>query len=133
MHPLEDLHRSLRVAAMLLDLAASQVRDGKLLPVKGNIRTVGEALAAIFEVQQAIYKQAPELGLERTYEEPSEEVRLANRRLGEAMLEADELSEAGRIQDARAVLERFSSEDPSEAHRALALLQLARYENQDGA
>lgn len=49
MHPLENLHRLLRVAAMLLDGAAGQIRDAHLSPVRSNIRKVGEALAAIFE------------------------------------------------------------------------------------
>ena len=133
MHPLESLHRSLRVAAMLLDSAAGQVRDAKLLPVKKNIRTIGEALVAVFEIQQAIYKQSPELNLERKYEDPPEEVRLANRRLGEVMVAADEFADQGRFEEARAVLARFSTEDPSEYHRHLAALQLERYEGSVGA
>ena len=133
MHPLESLHRSLRVAAMLLDSAAGQVRDAKLLPVKTNIRKIGEALAAVFEVQRAIYKQSPELNLERKYEDPPEEVRLANRRLGEAMSAADDFADQGNFEEARAVLAKFSVEDPSEYHRQLAALQLARYKGPDGA
>ncbi len=124
MHPLEDLHRTLRVAAMLLDAAAGQVRDAKLLPVKENIRTIGESLAAIFEVQQVIYKQEPELRLERQYEEPPEEVRLANRRLGEAMIAADDLADGGKLKEARELLVKFAAEDPSEYHRKLAMLQV---------
>jgi hypothetical protein len=133
MHPLEDLHRTLRVAAMLLDSAAGQIRDAKLLPVKQNIRTIGESLASVFEVQQVIYKQMPELGLEPKYEEPPEEVRLANRRLGEAMIAADDLAEAGRLKDAKALLARFAAEDPSQYHRQLAMLQLQRYEEEPDA
>ena len=133
MHPLEDLHRTLHVAAMLLDVAAGQVRDAKLLPIKGNIRSIGESLAAIYEVQQAIYKQRPELGLERRYEEPPEEVRLANKRLGEAMIAADELADAGKLKEAREHLARFAADDPSEYHRRLALLQLARYDDNPDA
>jgi len=133
MHPLEDLHRTLRVAAMLLDVAAGQVRDAKLLPVKENIRTIGESLAAIFEVQQVIYKQEPELRLERQYEEPPEEVRLANRRLGEAMIAADDLADAGKLKEARELLLKFAAEDPSDYHRKLAMLQVERYEDDPDA
>jgi hypothetical protein len=133
MHALEDLHRTLRVAAMLLDVAAGQVRDAKLLPVKENIRTIGESLAAIFEVQQVIYKQAPELRLERQYEEPPEEVRLANRRLGEAMIAADDLADARKLKEARELLVKFAAEDPSEYHRKLAMLQVERYEDDPDA
>jgi hypothetical protein len=133
MHALEDLHRTLRVAAMLLDLAAGQIRDAKLLPVKENIRTIGESLAAVFEVQQVIYKQAPELKLERQYDEPPEEVRLANRRLGEAMIAADDLADAGKLKEARELLVKFAAEDPSEYHRKLAMLQVERYEDDPDA
>ena len=133
MHPLEDLHRTLRVAAMLLDVAAGQVRDAKLLPVKENIRAIGECLAAIFEVQQVIYKQEPELRLERQCEEPPEEVRLANRRLGEAMIAADDLADAGKLKEARELLLKFAAEDPSEYHRKLAMLQGERYEDDPDA
>jgi hypothetical protein len=133
MHPLEDLHRTLRVAAMLLDSAAAQIRDAKLLPVKQNIRTVGESLAAIFEIQQLIYRQKPELGLEPRYEVPPEPVRLANRRLGEAMIAADDLAEAGNHKAARELLANFAGEEPSEHHRQLALLQMEHYEDEPDA
>jgi hypothetical protein len=112
---------------MLLDGAASQIRDAKLLPVKANLHKVGEALASVFELQSAIYKQAPELQLEPKYEEPPEEVRLANRRFGEAMLAADALADEGKLEEARNYLAAYASTEPSEQHRSLALRQASRY------
>lgn len=127
MHPLVELHRTLRVAAMLLDSAASQVRDAKLLPVRENIHKVGEVLASVFELQDAIYKQAPELQLKPNYEEAPEDVRLANRRLGEAMLAADVLAVEGKPEEASNYLASYAATEPSEQHGQLALRQAARY------
>ena len=89
---------------MLLDSAAGRIRDAHLHPVKENIRSIAEALAAVFEIKTAIYKHAPELQLEPKYEEPPEEIRLANRRLGEAMLAADDLADQGKLAEAREFL-----------------------------
>ena len=127
MHPLAELHRTLQVASMLLDSAAGQIRDAKLLPTKPNIHKIGEMLASIIELQSAIYKQAPELGLEPKYEKPSEEVSLANRRLGEAILAAEDLADEGKLLEARNHLTRFAEQEPLEQHKALALRQAARY------
>jgi hypothetical protein len=118
---------------MLLDSAAGQIRDAKFLPVKSNIHKVGEALASVFEIQSSIYKQAPELQLEPKYEEPPDEVRLANRRLGEAMLVADALADEGKLEEARGHLATFATNEPSEHHANLALRQAARYAERDDA
>ncbi|MCZ8076249.1 MAG: hypothetical protein O9341_19190 [Paucibacter sp.] len=112
---------------MLLDSAASQIRDAPLLPVRENIHKIGTSLAELFEIQQAIYRAAPELNLERKYETPPPEVSEANRRLGQAMLAADDLSEAERHEEAVALLVRFAEEDPSEFHRSLAAIEAERY------
>jgi len=133
MHPLETLHRSLRVAAMLLDGATGQIRDAQLSPVRSNIRKVGETLAVIFEIQAAIYKQAPELHLEPKYEEPPEEISLANRRLGEAMLAADDLADQGKLGEARNLLLRFAEAEPLPEYKELALRQVQRYADADDA
>lgn len=123
MHPLVALNQTLRAAATMLDLAASQIRDGHLEPVRGNIDKIGETLVSIFEIQEQIYKQAPELNLEPQYEELPEHERLANRRLGEAILAADELAIAGKCSEARTHLANFAASELSEKHRELALIQ----------
>lgn len=132
MHPLAELHQTLQVATMLLDDAARQIRDTRLLPTKPNIYKIGEALSAIFEIQSAIDKQAPELQLEPKYEEPSNEVKLANRRLGEAILAADALFDKNGLKEARNHLTSYAATENSEKHRILALRQVERYEERDG-
>ena len=131
MHPLIELHNTLQAAGMLLDSAAGQVRDAKLLPAKQHIQKIGEALATIFEIQRAIHVQAPELRLEKRYEETSEEVRQANRRLGEAMLAADSIADAGDLKRARDHLSAFAARESSEYHANLARLQMDRYADDD--
>ena len=131
MHPLVELHNTLKTACMLLDSAASQIRDTELHPTRQHIHKIGEVLATIFEIKSAIYVQAPELGLERKYEEPSEEVRQANRRLGEAMLAADSIADAGDPKGAREYLLAYAAGESSEYHANLARLQMDRYVEDD--
>jgi len=127
MHPLVALNQTLRAAGTMLDTAAGQIRDGRLEPVRQNMTKIGEALSLIFEIQEQIYRQAPELNLEPQYEELPEEERKANRRLGEAMLAADDLATDGKYTEARQYLTDFASSEPSEKHGTLARRQVQRY------
>ncbi len=124
MDSLANLHQRLRVAASLLDEAASQIRDVPLSPTKQHIYSVGQALASIYEIQSAIYKLRPEL--ETKYEEPSEEVSAANRRLGELLIAAYDLADASRVPEALALLSAFAANEPSEYHRSLASTEIER-------
>jgi hypothetical protein len=127
MHPLVALNQTLRAAGTMLDIAAGQIRDGRLDPVRQNITKVGEALALIFELQDQIYRAAPGLDLEPKYEELPEEERQANRRLGEALLDADDLATSGSFSGAREFLTRYAESEPSAKHAELAKRQLHRY------
>jgi hypothetical protein len=127
MHPLETLHETLRIAALLLDSAASQIRDAPLPPVRDNILKIGTALAEISELRLDIHRAAPELKLEEQYEKPSTEESAANGRLGQAILKADELATAGSRLEAIALLESFAHGEPSSLHRAIARTQAENY------
>jgi hypothetical protein len=59
MATLEGLH--VRIAAGLLDDAAGEILDLALEPTKDHIRLLADAMAGIFDVQQAIYRLRPEL------------------------------------------------------------------------
>lgn len=124
MDALSNLHQRLRVAASLLDEAASQIRDVPLSPTKQNIYSIGQALASIYEIQSAIYKLRPEL--ETKYEEPSGDVSAANRRLGELLIAAYDLADASRLPEALALLSAFAENEPSEYHRSLAKTEIER-------
>ena len=56
MDSLDRLNRTLVAACILLDNAAGQIRDAALSPTKQHLHSIGEALASIFEIQHAIYK-----------------------------------------------------------------------------
>jgi len=124
MDALANLHQRLRVAASLLDEAASEIRDAPLSPTKQHIYSVGQALASIYEIQSAIYKLRPEL--ETKYEESSEDVSAANRRLGELLIAAYDLADASRLPEALALLSAFATNEPSEYHRSLAKTEIER-------
>lgn len=72
MATLESIDEKLRIAAESLDLAASEIRDLPLDPVRKYIRNIGEALGEIFEIQHQIYEQRPDLRPEILDEEPPE-------------------------------------------------------------
>lgn len=125
----EQLHRTLRAAAQFLDGAASQVRDLPLQPTRENIRLLGEALALVFQVQRNVEVALPSLA--KQYPEPTEEESAANRRLGAALVAADELAEHQSNVEAAAFLESFAAQESSMFHRDLALLEAGRYKLRD--
>ena len=127
MHPLETLHQTLRIAGLLLDSAASQIRDAPLVPVRDNILKIGTALAEVSELRLDIHRTAPELNLEQQYEKPSPEDSAANGRLGQVLLVADELASKGKQVEAIATLESFAQGETSELHRAIARSQAENY------
>jgi hypothetical protein len=124
MNPLERLNRTLISASIMLDNAASQIRDAALSPTKQHIYSVGEALTSIHDIQQAIYKLKPEL--EPKFTEESEETQAANRRLGEALIAAYDLADKGQVQEGVALLDEFANNDPSKYHRELAATEKDR-------
>jgi len=127
MHPLETLHQTLRIAGMLLDSAASQVRHAPLPPVRENILKIGTVLAEVNELRLEINRAAPELELEHQHQKPSPEESAANRRLGEVLLMADQLAIEGSQAEAIAVLQNFAKGEPSELHGAIACTQAENY------
>jgi len=131
MDRLTQLDATLRAAASLLDNAAGQIRDAALSPTKEHIGSIGQALAHIFDIQNAIYKLRPEL--QPTYKEEPEELKAANRRLGQALIAAYDLADAGNVQQAIAHLQSFASSEPSAFHRELAVREQTRLADNYGA
>jgi hypothetical protein len=129
MDPHEQLHRTLRTAAQLLDSAASQIRDLPLQPTRENVRLVGEALALVFQLRRNVEVERP--GLARQYPEPTEEESAANRRLGAALVAADDLADGHSNAKAAAFLEEYAAREESMYHRDLALLEAGRYKLRD--
>ncbi len=124
MDKLGNLNKRLRVIASLLDGTASNIRDAPLSPTNDNIRHIGEALFAIYEIQRSIYKLRPEL--EIPYEEPPEEIAAANKRLGEALIQAYDLADDSKLAQAVGILTAFEKDEPSDYHRSLAAGEIQR-------
>ncbi|MFC5498570.1 hypothetical protein ACFPOE_13570 [Caenimonas terrae] len=118
MDALAELNKRLRLIAGLLDGAASLIRDAPLPSTNAHIRRIGEALASVYEIQGALYKLRPEL--EVPYEDAPEEVRAANKRLGDAMIAAYDLADTAMVAEAIALLADFAKNEPSEYHRSIA-------------
>ncbi|WP_342130156.1 hypothetical protein [Hydrogenophaga sp. OTU3427] len=120
----ESIYRLLRVASKLLDQAASEIRDGKLEPVRGNIEHIGRALSEIFDIRQKIYEVRPDL--KREYlSEPSPNPE-ANRLLTRFMFEASELEDGGRTAEAIEKYKEFLAIETSELHREIAESEIMR-------
>jgi hypothetical protein len=130
MDPIDRLHRTLFAASILLDSAAGQIRDAALSPTKQHIHSIGEALVAIYEIKSEIYKLKPDL--EPKYDEPSDEIKASNRRLGEALISAYDLADNGQLQEGIALLKSYASSEPSEYHQELASIEIERLSDNYG-
>lgn len=120
----ESIHHLLRVAARLLDQAASEIRDGNLEPIRGNIEHIGRALSEIFDVEQRIYAVRPDL--KPAYlNEPSPNPE-ADRLLTQFMFEACELEDAGHKADAIEKYKEYLAVETSRHHREIAEGEIMR-------
>ena len=116
------LHEELRAIAAMLDSEAATIRDIPLEPSRENIRHIGEALSAIYEILRAIYAIRPELtptqlqvtGLE------AEANRRLTRSLGQALGKLDQ----GFLSQAIAELEAYLLHEQSQLHRSIAEREL---------
>ena len=122
MDSVAKLHEELRAIAAMLDSAAAAIRDIPLEPSKENIRHIGEALGAIYEILRAIYAIRPELTpsqLQITGSQAEANGRLT-RSLGQALSRLDK----GMVSEAIAELETYLSHEQSLLHRSIAEHQL---------
>lgn len=125
MPTLDSINDLLSEAAKKLDQAAGEIRDAPAEPTKEHINRIGEALANIFHIQHQIYELRPDLKpphLDQELKEPED-----NRALGQAMVNADALANAGQAIQAIKVLESFISSYPSSELRSIAEGEIARY------
>jgi hypothetical protein len=88
---LERLNRQLAMSSRMLDDCAGLIRDLELNP-KENIRRIGEALVLIFDVQDQIYEQRPDLTpehLKKEWNRPRSETEAAEDELASLRGEAE--------------------------------------------
>ena len=129
MGALDELELTLRVATKLLDSAASSVRDLGLAPVRDHTRSIGEAIAKVFEIHEAIYRTRPDLRpafLDSQSGDPD-----ADRRLTHALGEAYRRCDAGDRTAAVELLQAFVSSETSEMHKGIAQHELDQLQRSD--
>lgn len=128
MGSLDELELTLHVATKLLDSAASSVRDLGLAPVRDHIRSIGEALAKVLEIREAIYSNRPDLRptfLDKQSGDPE-----ADRRLTHALGQAYRC-DAGDRTGAVELLQAFLSSEISDLHKGIAQHELDRLQRSD--
>jgi len=125
----ESIHRLLTVAARLLDSAASEIRDARLEPVRGNVERIGEILARIFEIEQKIYLLRPEL--KPPYLNAASPYPESNKLLTRFMFEACQLEDAGEFGRAIEKYQEYLSLEESAHHREIAEGEIRRLSKRD--
>lgn len=124
MASIERVNELLTAAAGLIDAASGEIRDAPLEPVRENIKNMGHALASIFEVQQRIYAQHPNL-MPEYLKEPSPHPE-ANIALAKAMFLAKNYERDGDFKAAISEYERFLAQDFPDLHQGIAKGEIGR-------
>lgn len=119
MADLKSLNELLSVAAGILDTASTEIRDIPLDPKKEHVSKIGHALTLIFDIHHQIYKISPELEPEHL-KRPSPFPPGVNRRFGEILLQAIDLCDDKKYQEAISLYESYISEKPPDFFIQLA-------------
>jgi hypothetical protein len=126
--PVARLHEKLLSIAAMLDSVAEVIRDIPLEPSKENVRHIGEALSAIYDVLRAIYAVRSELTPSQLeIAGPEAE---ANRRLTQSLGQALGKLDKGLVAEAVAELETYLLTEQSRFHRSIAEHELIRIKSQ---
>lgn len=121
---LSELHSKLSIATMILDSAAADIADAEVQDSHELIRSIGESLVKVYEVQRALEEHAPEL--RRIEETIDTELSEANQRLTRALADALDSVHSGDPTVAVGMLERYLKEESSVLHREIAKGELQR-------
>ena len=125
---LKSLNEQLSAVASILDTVASGISEIPLNPSKENIARIGQALSLIFNVQQQIYKVAPELEPE-FLKWPSPYPKEVGRRFGEILIMESDLCAEKNYYEAIALLESYISENPPVFFIQMARNRIKRLKN----
>jgi len=124
MATLEELNSLLVAGTRIIDSAATLIRDIPLEPKEKHIRSIGEALALIFGIQQEIYKIEP--SLEPSYLKQPIPFPGEGRKFGDAIIKAADYEHMGEFQQAISVYEEYISEGPPDMFVDMARSQIER-------
>ena len=124
MASLDSIHLRLKLAANLLDAAATEIRDAEFEPRRENIENIGRALVEIFEIQHRIHDSRPDLKPEHLNESsPHPE---ADGALARCMYTASEFEIAGQPEQAIEVYREFMALDVPTHHKDIAAHEISR-------
>jgi len=130
MPTLEEIDSILKECASQLDYSAGLIRDLPLEPVRENIRKVGRALAEVCELRAAVFKLEPGLKPDGWDDPPTSSE--YNRMFGQAILQAEEFVEAGKIDDAVKTFESFIFIGPPDEFQEMAKNEIEKLKGGNG-
>ena len=120
----KEIDSILKECASQLDYSAGLVRDLPLEPVRENIHKIGRALAEVCELRAEIFKLEPSLKPEGWDDPPSNSE--YNRMFGQAMLQAEEFIDAGKIDEAIKTYESFIFIGPPDEYVEMAKNEIGK-------
>jgi len=109
MDPLDELHEMLADCRAKLDICVSKIKKSEL-DSKKNIKSIGHALAHLYDVNDAIYIFKPELKPEYLKEGPYDKAELE--KFSKLMFETESLRENCKIESAIVLLANYVAEKP---------------------
>ncbi len=126
----EEIDSILKSCATHLDKCAGLVRDLPLEPVRENIYRIGRALAEIGELRAELFKLHPQLKPEG-WDDPLPNADY-NQMFGQTILQAEELCDAGKPNEAVKCLESFIFIGPPEELQRLAQNEVQKLKGRYG-
>jgi hypothetical protein len=109
MNPLDELHEMLADCRAKLDMCVSKIKKSELDSEK-NIKSIGHALAHLYDINDTIYKLRPELKPEYLKEGSYDEAELE--KFSKLMFESEILRENCKIESAIELLVNYVTEKP---------------------
>ena len=111
MSKVDRIYKTLWHCAAALDQCAELIRDARL-NADTNVHRIGMALANIFEIQNEIFRQRPDLKPKEWDKPVSATQRKNNRRFGKLLIQTEDLCQAQNPRKAIEKLRSFIRERP---------------------
>ena len=124
MDKLDEIERKIQKARSLLDDVTGGLAKSDIPCRTADIEHIGEALAAISEVQQSIYEQRPELRPEYLAKESPN--RTHNQEFGRILVQNEHYLSGNKPREAIGLLNEFKATNPPEEYTEMANNEIER-------
>ena len=124
MSKLVEIDEKLNQVRGMLDEVASSISQSELLTKSAAIGSIGEALAAISDIQMAIYEIKPDLMPEFLKREPS--YREENIKFGEIVMEIQSNLALNKPLESISLMNEYIAGNPPEKYRHMAESEIHR-------